>query len=49
MQTRAELYDVINYHKFEDTLDRLYGKEKSTADAHKAQAKPQRSGPQAKL
>jgi methylisocitrate lyase len=49
MQTRAELYQVINYHKFEDTLDRLYGKDTSDADAQKGQAKSQRSGPQAKL
>jgi methylisocitrate lyase len=28
MQTRAELYDVLNYHSFEDKLDQLFSKEK---------------------
>ncbi|HJV66485.1 MAG TPA: methylisocitrate lyase [Geomonas sp.] len=27
MQTRAELYDVLNYHEYEKKLDQLYGKE----------------------
>jgi methylisocitrate lyase len=24
MQTRAELYDFLNYHSFENTLDKLF-------------------------
>lgn len=28
MQTRKELYDVLGYYKYEDTLDRLFGKDK---------------------
>lgn len=28
MQTRAELYDFLDYHAYEDKLDRLYAKEK---------------------
>jgi methylisocitrate lyase len=28
MQTRTELYDVLNYHSFEDKLDQLFAKEK---------------------
>ncbi len=28
MQTREELYDVLNYHSFEDKLDQLFSKEK---------------------
>jgi methylisocitrate lyase len=28
MQTRAELYEVLNYHSFEDKLDQLFSKEK---------------------
>ena len=27
MQTREELYDRINYHEYEKTLDELLGKE----------------------
>jgi methylisocitrate lyase len=27
MQTRADLYDVLNYHTYEDSLDRLFAKE----------------------
>jgi methylisocitrate lyase len=27
MQTRAELYDVLNYHSYENKLDELFGKE----------------------
>ena len=26
MQTREQLYDVLNYHSFEDKLDQLYTK-----------------------
>src|ERR1700730_17655931 len=26
MQTRAQLYDVLNYHSFEEKLDQLYSK-----------------------
>jgi methylisocitrate lyase len=26
MQTRAELYDVLGYHEYEQTLDKLFGK-----------------------
>ena len=29
MQTRAELYDVLDYHAYEKKLDELFGKEKS--------------------
>ena len=29
MQTRAELYDYLNYHEYEDTLDKLFSDEKS--------------------
>jgi len=29
MQTRAELYDVLNYHSYEEKLDALFAKEKS--------------------
>jgi methylisocitrate lyase len=28
MQTRAELYDVLDYHSFEDKLDQLFASEK---------------------
>jgi methylisocitrate lyase len=28
MQTRTQLYDVLNYHSFEDKLDQLYSKNK---------------------
>jgi methylisocitrate lyase len=28
MQTRAELYDVLGYHEYEQKLDKLFGKEK---------------------
>jgi methylisocitrate lyase len=28
MQTRAELYDYLDYHKFEEKLDALFAKEK---------------------
>jgi methylisocitrate lyase len=28
MQTRAELYEVLNYHSFEDKLDQLFANEK---------------------
>jgi methylisocitrate lyase len=28
MQTRKELYETLDYHKYEETLDRLFGKEK---------------------
>jgi methylisocitrate lyase len=28
MQTRAELYEVLDYHRYEDTLDALFGKGK---------------------
>jgi len=28
MQTRAELYEVLNYHSYEDKLDQLFSKEK---------------------
>ena len=27
MQTRAELYDVLDYHAYEDKLDRLFGRD----------------------
>lgn len=27
MQTRAELYDMIEYHRFEDFLDNMFSKE----------------------
>jgi len=27
MQTRAELYEVLNYHSYENKLDELFGKE----------------------
>jgi len=27
MQTRKELYDVLHYHRYEETLDRLFGKQ----------------------
>ena len=30
MQTRAELYDFLGYHEFEQTLDRLFAKSKET-------------------
>jgi methylisocitrate lyase len=26
MQTRAEIYDVLGYHEYEQTLDKLFGK-----------------------
>jgi methylisocitrate lyase len=26
MQTRAELYDYLNYHQYEDKLDQLFSK-----------------------
>jgi methylisocitrate lyase len=29
MQTRAELYDVLDYHEYEQQLDRLFGESKS--------------------
>jgi len=29
MQTRAELYDMIEYHRFEDYLDNMFTKEES--------------------
>jgi methylisocitrate lyase len=28
LQTRAELYDFLNYHAYEDKLDALYAKQK---------------------
>jgi methylisocitrate lyase len=28
MQTRADLYDYLNYHQFEQKLDQLFAKEK---------------------
>jgi len=28
MQTRAELYEVLNYHSFEDKLDQLFANDK---------------------
>jgi methylisocitrate lyase len=28
MQTRDELYDFLDYHAYEDQLDRLFAKEK---------------------
>jgi methylisocitrate lyase len=28
MQIRAQLYDLLNYHSFEDKLDRLFSKNK---------------------
>jgi methylisocitrate lyase len=28
MQTRAELYDFLDYHSYEDKLDQLFAKEK---------------------
>ena len=28
MQTRAELYDYLDYHAYEDKLDQLFAKEK---------------------
>jgi len=27
MQTRAELYEVLNYHSYENKLDELFGKD----------------------
>jgi len=30
MQTRAELYDFLNYHAFEDKLDQLFSQEKQS-------------------
>jgi methylisocitrate lyase len=29
MQTRADLYDVLNYHAFEAKLDQLFAKRKN--------------------
>jgi methylisocitrate lyase len=29
MQTRAELYDFLDYHAYEDKLDELFAKEKT--------------------
>lgn len=29
MQTRAELYEFLDYHKYEQTLDQLFGKDKA--------------------
>jgi methylisocitrate lyase len=29
MQTRAELYEVLDYHAYEQQLDRLFGESKS--------------------
>jgi methylisocitrate lyase len=29
MQTRAELYDFLNYHSFEQKLDQLFSSKKS--------------------
>jgi methylisocitrate lyase len=29
MQTRAELYDVLDYHAYERKLDQLFAKEKA--------------------
>jgi len=29
MQTRAELYDYLNYHEFESKLDQLFAEQKS--------------------
>jgi methylisocitrate lyase len=29
MQTRADLYDVLNYHAFEEKLDELFAKRKN--------------------
>jgi methylisocitrate lyase len=29
MQTRAELYDVLGYHGYEQKLDELFGKEQT--------------------
>ena len=29
MQTRAELYEVLGYHEYEQKLDELFGKEPS--------------------
>jgi len=31
MQTRAELYDTIGYHQYEQKLDQLFGKDADTA------------------
>ena len=30
MQTRAELYDFLGYHEYEQALDRLFAKDKSS-------------------
>jgi methylisocitrate lyase len=30
MQTRTELYDVLNYYSFEDKLDRLFSSDKKS-------------------
>jgi methylisocitrate lyase len=30
MQTRAELYDVLNYYSFEDKLDQLFSNDKKS-------------------
>jgi methylisocitrate lyase len=30
MQTRDELYDYLDYHKFEEKLDELFAKEKQS-------------------
>ena len=29
MQTRAQLYDVLDYHSFEDKLDQLFSKKQN--------------------
>jgi 2-methylisocitrate lyase-like PEP mutase family enzyme len=30
MQTRADLYDVLDYHAYEERLDRLFGSDPPT-------------------
>lgn len=35
MQTRAQLYEVLNYHSYENTLDRLFKKEEKKEDENK--------------
>ena len=32
MQTRSELYEMLNYHDYEDKLDRLFADEKMEKD-----------------
>jgi methylisocitrate lyase len=46
LQTRAELYDYLGYHAYEDKLDQLFAQKTSTGRTHEhEQALPKARSP----